>query len=129
MEQGEMERFRSLLWGMLRDTSQPPVKRDEIAVEAAADSVDQSQRVADRDLAIHQIESNFNRTQSIKLALTRIADGSYGTCLKCDEDISPKRLRAVPWAAYCVRCQEAVDQERKEPASDRLHTMMHRSAS
>lgn len=125
MERSEMERFRFLLERMFRDAEHPPVKREEIAVENAADAIDQSQRVADRELAIHQIESNFNRAQAIRLALDRIKDGSYGICLRCDEEISPKRLRAVPWAAYCIRCQEAADREQREPDSEHLHALLH----
>jgi len=29
--------------------------------------------------------------------------------MHCEEEISPKRLNAVPWALYCIRCQEAAD--------------------
>jgi DnaK suppressor protein len=29
--------------------------------------------------------------------------------MHCDEEIKPKRLQAVPWTAYCIRCQEAAD--------------------
>jgi DnaK suppressor protein len=43
-----------------------------------------------------------------------MADGSYGTCLHCEEEISPKRLDAVPWAAYCIRCQEIADRSTEE---------------
>jgi DnaK suppressor protein len=125
MEQSEMERFRRILQAMLKDTARPKVTREEIAVENAPDAVDHSQRVAERELAIHQIESNFNRVQNIKLALDRIADGSYGTCLRCDCDISLKRLEAVPWAAYCVRCQEIADREQKQPEDERLQALLH----
>jgi DnaK suppressor protein len=41
-------------------------------------------------------------------ALHRIDQGAYGVCMECDEPISPKRLDAVPWARYCVACQEAI---------------------
>ncbi|MBV8732152.1 MAG: TraR/DksA C4-type zinc finger protein, partial [Acidobacteriia bacterium] len=30
-------------------------------------------------------------------------------CQHCDEEIKPKRLQAVPWTMYCIRCQEAAD--------------------
>jgi DnaK suppressor protein len=33
-------------------------------------------------------------------------------CQRCGEEISIKRLRAVPWAAYCIRCQADIDAER-----------------
>jgi DnaK suppressor protein len=94
-------------------------------VDNAPDSIDRSQRLAERDLAIHQIESNFNRTQSIKLALERIADGSYGTCLRCDRDISRKRLQAVPWTSYCIQCQEIADKERMRPESEQFEILLH----
>ena len=41
-------------------------------------------------------------------------DGSYGVCLHCEEDIKPKRLDAVPWTKYCIRCQEAADRHEFE---------------
>ena len=125
MERSEMERFRRILKAMLRDTAWPTVKREEIAIENAPDAVDHSQQVAERELAIQQIESNFNRAQSIKLALDRIGDGSYGTCLSCDGDISLKRLEAVPWAAYCIQCQEISDKEPTQPENERLQTLLH----
>jgi DnaK suppressor protein len=43
-------------------------------------------------------------------ALARIEDGTYGRCAQCEAEISPKRLSAVPWTAYCLACQAAVDQ-------------------
>src|ERR1035441_10906585 len=41
-------------------------------------------------------------------ALHRIDHDHYGICLECDEPISAKRLEAVPWARYCVTCQERI---------------------
>ena len=34
--------------------------------------------------------------------------GHYGVCMECEEPISTKRLDAVPWAKYCVTCQDLV---------------------
>lgn len=42
----------------------------------------------------------------LKLALKRIADGSYGICVKCEEPISDARLEAVPYAPLCKRCAQ-----------------------
>jgi DnaK suppressor protein len=112
MERQEIERVKGVLEGLLAEVSQPGRKRDEIAVENVPDTLDRVQIAAERDLAILQIESDFTRLQSVKLALSRVEDGSYGTCLMCEEEISDKRLRAVPWASYCIRCQEIADKER-----------------
>ena len=50
-----------------------------------------------------------NCCAKVRTALARIADDSYGVCLHCEEDITPKRLNAVPWTSFCIRCQEAAD--------------------
>src|SRR5262249_53579133 len=100
MERAQQETFRHTLEAMIDAMTQPVRRREEIAVENAADTLDLVQRAGERDLAIQRIESDFNRLQSVRLALERIAEGTYGTCLGCDGEIGVKRLRAVPWAAY-----------------------------
>jgi DnaK suppressor protein len=99
---------------MLREVERPLHKRDEIAVENVPDSIDLVQRATERELAIRQIESDFNRLQSLRVALQRIDDGTYGTCIRCDGDIGNKRLSAVPWTSYCVACQDLADRESRE---------------
>jgi DnaK suppressor protein len=120
MERAEIERFKGILHELRNEISQPGRKRDEIAVENAPDTLDRVQGAAERDLAIRQIESDFSRLQSVKLALARIDDGTYGTCLMCEEDISPKRLHALPWASYCIRCQDIADRERHGSEEEEL---------
>lgn len=44
--------------------------------------------------------------REVQDALGRIEEGSYGECMDCDEQISTKRLEAIPWARYCIACQE-----------------------
>jgi DnaK suppressor protein len=52
--------------------------------------------------------------RNVRGALRRIQDGTFGVCLHCEEDISPKRLAAVPWTAYCIQCQELADRNQVE---------------
>jgi DnaK suppressor protein len=54
-------------------------------------------------------DMNVDEAATGEDGLKRIEDGSYGLCLNCEEPISPKRMQALPWAAYCVPCHEAVD--------------------
>jgi len=119
MKNAETQRFQRILRGLLAEIEQPLQQRDEIAVDNAPDSIDRVQQAAARDLAIRRIESNFTRMQSIRLALDRIEDGTYGTCLRCESEISPKRLQAVPWTGHCIRCQDLADRMRKEAAGER----------
>jgi DnaK suppressor protein len=86
-------------------------------IEKAADTLDQVQFASERELAIRNLDRESKLLRSIRSALGRIEDGSYGVCLHCDTAINPKRLAAVPWAAYCVRCQEAADRYEFESAT------------
>ena len=123
MKNAEIQQFQRILQGLLVEIDQPLQQRDEIAVDNAPDTIDRVQQAAARDLAIRRIESNFSRRQSIRLAMERIADGSYGTCLRCENDIGPKRLHAVPWTNYCIRCQDLADRTRKDAAGERWDTL------
>lgn len=44
--------------------------------------------------------------REIEEALDRMREGTYGICQDCGLPVSKKRLEAVPWARYCVSCQE-----------------------
>lgn len=46
---------------------------------------------------------------SVRRALARLDDGSYGTCLRCGEEIAPARLEARPEAALCISCARAAE--------------------
>jgi DnaK suppressor protein len=83
--------------------------RDEIAIEKTPDTIDEGQFASERELAISILDHESALLRDVQDALGRVADGSYGTCLHCEEEIEPKRLDAVPWAKYCVHCQETAD--------------------
>jgi DnaK suppressor protein len=89
-------------------------KREGITIEKSADQMDEIQYALERDLAIHNVEHDFALLRDIRAAQARIRDGSYGICTQCEEAISPKRLKALPWAACCIDCQEAADRNSGE---------------
>jgi DnaK suppressor protein len=53
------------------------------------------------------------RLAELEGALQRLDDGTYGRCERCWSAISPARLEAIPYAALCIRCQEADDDRRR----------------
>jgi RNA polymerase-binding transcription factor DksA len=56
------------------------------------------------------LASKLSRTLTeIDEALRKIRAGGYGNCEHCERAIDPKRLRALPYARYCLDCQEQVD--------------------
>jgi DnaK suppressor protein len=122
MEKEQISQFQRVLEVLLADM--PSQTRDEIAIENVADALDQVQQGEERDLAIRRIESAFSRIQSIRMALDRIHAGEYGTCLRCEGEISAKRLQAIPWAGYCIRCQEAVDWDARQPGGGRFDSLI-----
>jgi DnaK suppressor protein len=109
MTKTDLEKFRNILDTKRSELSGSLRNRDEIVIEKAPDALDEVQLAGERELAIRNLDRDSNMLRQIRRALGRIADGSYGVCLHCDEDISPKRVAAVPWAAYCIKCQEQVD--------------------
>jgi RNA polymerase-binding protein DksA len=44
--------------------------------------------------------------EQVEAALQRLEDGIYGRCRQCGQDISPERLAVIPYAKYCIECQE-----------------------
>ena len=80
---------------------------------------------ADRELAIRTLDRESSLLRNVQAALARIAVGSYGTCVHCDEEINPKRLNALPYAPFCIRCQEAADRHEFEEADTLDQLLAH----
>src|ERR1019366_3042605 len=106
MSRSEIERYRAILEAKKKELSFGLRSREDIAIEKTADTMDEVQFAGERDLAISNLDRESKLLQSIRSALARIEDGSYGVCLQCDTQINPKRLRVVPLARFCVCCQE-----------------------
>ena len=82
-------------------------------------SIDDSETPDPVDLAVRNYSKNVmlavseNESRQLALvdqALTRLDDDEYGICQNCENPINPKRLEAIPWARYCLDCQELVEQ-------------------
>ena len=74
---------------------------------AAASQVFEQQR----DLALR--DRAAQHLALVNAALGRLADGTFGACLRCGQPIAPERLEALPWAAYCITCQAEIDKGRR----------------
>ena len=60
-------------------------KRDEIFIEKVSDTLDAVQLMGERELAIRNLDRDSNMLRQIRRALSRIANGTYGVCLHCEE--------------------------------------------
>ncbi len=110
----EFEKYKTVLESKLAELSDALRNRDDIAIEKTPDALDEVQLAGERELAIRNLDRESSLLRQVRGALARIADGSYGVCLHCEEDISLKRLNAVPQTAYCITCQEAADRHEFE---------------
>lgn len=81
-------------------------------------SIDDSEMPDPVDLAVKNYSKNVmlfvseNESKQLVLineALERLEDDEYGLCQNCENDVNPKRLNAVPWAKYCLACQELAE--------------------
>ena len=117
MNQTEFAKYRTVLEAKQSELAAGLRNRDDIAIEKTPDAIDEVQLAGERELAIRNLDRESNLLRNVRSALARIADGSYGVCMHCEEDIKPKRLEAVPWAKYCIRCQEAADRHEFETES------------
>ncbi|MEO8370983.1 MAG: TraR/DksA family transcriptional regulator [Candidatus Solibacter sp.] len=109
MTQTEINKYKAILEAKQAELSAGLRNREDIAIEKTPDAIDEVQLAGERELAIRNLDRESNLLRNVKGALVRIADGSYGVCMHCEEDIKIKRLDAVPWTKYCIKCQEAAD--------------------
>ncbi len=92
-----------------------------------ADEVDEIQANERREIGFATRELLVGRVNRLSAALDRLNDGEYGTCVECEEPISPARLQALPEVQTCVQCQDRLerlgrrfdqDEDEAETASD-----------
>ncbi len=86
--------------------------RETDAESEARDLADQASSSYTKELLFSKSNSDRQFLQKIEDALERIEDGEYGICSSCDEAIGLKRLEAVPWARFCIKCQELQERGR-----------------
>ena len=109
MTKQELNKFKVTLENKQAELLRVIVNREGIEIEKSPDALDEVQHATERELAIRNLDRDSALLRNVRAALLRFADGSFGVCMHCEEDISPKRLQAVPWAAFCIQCQETAD--------------------
>jgi DnaK suppressor protein len=75
-----------------------------------ADPADQAASEYERQAVIHKAAAARQMIRVLSQALERLRQGTFGECASCGGDIELKRLEAIPWASYCVKCQGAREQ-------------------
>ena len=76
----------------------------DLAEPLNRDSSERAVELEDNDSLGRQAALIAREIASVKRALTRIENGTYGECVRCGAEIAPKRLEARPEAALCFEC-------------------------
>jgi DnaK suppressor protein len=127
MTMNEVQGFQKTLAARVAELERMTRQRDGITIERSADMVEEVQWASERALAVNNLDRDCSQLRNARAALDRIQDGSFGICLRCGEDIHPKRLTAVPWAAFCIHCQESADSNLPH-AEMPVHELLARAA-
>jgi len=118
MTKAETNKYKDILETRQAELLEVLKNREGITIEKSPDALDEVQNAAERELAIRNLDRESNLLRNVRAALRRIDEGEFGTCVHCEEEISPKRVAAVPWTPYCIGCQEAADRAQQEGSED-----------
>ena len=77
--------------------------------EGTEDIVDRANNSYNREFMFALSDTERQILIEIDGALQRMDSGTYGSCAHCSTEITKARLRALPWAKYCIDCQEQVE--------------------
>lgn len=115
MDKRQLERFRKRLLEKRQEIVREFQKNVHYRKESTVD--DGTQDIADKANMAYNKEFIFSLTdaerdllQLIEEALLKIDGKDFGICSSCNNDIKSSRLDAVPWAKYCLNCQELQEQ-------------------
>jgi len=74
--------------------------------QGVLDAAETSEADIQDDIEFALLQMKAETLQRIDEALARHAEGTYGNCFECGEEISERRLRALPFAVRCRECEE-----------------------
>jgi len=87
------------------------IKFDTLARMGRVAEEDQAQITHDEFVALRLNRLDYVQLRMIEEALDRLDSRDFGYCQACEQPIPAKRLNAIPWARYCVACQESAAAE------------------
>ena len=99
--------YRNALLGMVERTEDYGREADR---DVSQDPADKASNSYTKELLFSQSTNERNTLKLIEEAIDRIAEGIFGECINCGDEINQKRLDAIPWAPHCIKCQELQEQ-------------------
>jgi len=118
MNQPDRKKFQEMLLVKQTELQNRLARRDDLEVQVSPDEFDARLQLVDREFQSGLLHQTALDLREVRAALVRIDDESYGVCGECDEPISFARLDVIPWANYCVKCQERIEVEKQQENLD-----------
>jgi DnaK suppressor protein len=112
---GKWKEIQQILFAMKEQTlleiKRSIKKGSQVSVgeEPTGDIYDQASSERDRELGLILNDREREKVHSIDEALLRIAEGEYGICEECDEEIPMGRLKVLPFTRHCVKCKSDLE--------------------
>lgn len=109
MNARELDRYKRLLLEKQQELSEEGAEAGAPVPGAGGpqgDLIDQANADSEAELEIRLRRTDGRLLRAIEDALTRIRDGTFGSCEACRQRISKARLEAVPWTRLCRECKE-----------------------
>ena len=106
----DLKTFDETLTARTRELARSLAERNQIVIERSADDFDNALASAERESSAQALSQDMVLLHQVVAARLRLRDGTFGICQRCEDEIAPKRLRAIPWAAYCLSCQASAEE-------------------
>ena len=104
-----LEKSRQLEADLRQDLKNRMKEGSAFFASSVRDEGDLSHFGFEQEISRRRMISCHENLKKIRSALDRLNQASYGICEECGAKISEKRLQVVPFAAYCLECQEALE--------------------
>jgi len=117
MHESDLKYFKNLLQERKRqirkNIEDACIEMEGLNESEANDELDHASISTDRMIEQAITGQQSKELGEIEVAMSKIANGSYGICEMCEEDISIQRLKVKPHAKYCIVCREIVEKTNK----------------
>lgn len=111
MKKSELKKFQKILQEKKMDLLSlvRRKKSQEINELEVGDDLDLASQSDEKEMLFNLTDNEQVILEKINEALERIAQGTYGKCTICGKPINQRRLKSIPWARYCIKCQTKLE--------------------
>jgi DnaK suppressor protein len=115
MNKKEKQEFRRTLADkkdrIVRKLSEVISESKEVETNVAQDVVDKAESSYTKEFLLSLSDGEREQLMMIDEALRRLDKDDFGICQNCGKEVGKKRLANLPWAAYCIDCQQKIEEE------------------